>query len=150
MKTTLFLVFSRISMGLFTLSIAIMLTIAFVPEGFAQRQETAQPAQTTIAKLKMQAVCDTSKITSSSRGRTTTYTCTGGDPVPAPATSIQMTPMVQRSDISCTYTESGGKTTWTGCNCTANDDSDCTTFITNCVSEGDTVNGNAGSASCKP
>ena len=141
----------------FTQTFFIALTAILLTTNFAVAEDRASTmsrsaiktmqAQTIPTQKEVRQFCAGQKVDSATHGNVITYSC--GDT--ADSSSIQARPNVQRSDIDCTYTQdSDGNITWTGCTCTANEESNCTSFITNCAESGDQVDGNSGAASCSP
>lgn len=110
--------------------------------------QTMKLSATPARYSELKTFCGSSRPTTSKRGKTTTYTC---KPQPSGnSSSVQAKPDVQRSEIDCNYSESGGVITWLGCTCTSDDNGNCNNFISNCVEKGDDVSGNSGGASCGP
>lgn len=137
------------------ISAAVVLTICgtFSTAVFAQQQMAAQPARAQSGTAEVASLCNPKKVESSSRSGRTTFTCEGKKPTPKSGAADKYkaaSPGGVRSDIACNYSESGGAMTWLGCTCKADDDSNCTGFITWCADQGDEVGGNSGSATCSP
>lgn len=138
------------------IALTLALSLALCAEASAQTR--AEQDQTTAKPMRLQAAsagtaeirrfCDPSTVQSATRGRKVMYSCQSGPQ--GGSMSIQAHPDVQRSEINCSYTESGGVTKWLSCSCKANDEGNCNHFITDCIEDGDSVEGNSGGASCKP
>ncbi len=132
-------------------TLSLTLSIAVCADAAAQTRQ-AQPMKlqaASVSPAEITRFCGSGSAKASKRGRTTTYSC---EPRPSGSTmsSVQAHPDVQRSEINCSYSESGGVTKWLGCTCKENDEGNCNHFITNCIENGDTVEGNSGGASCGP
>jgi len=113
----------------------------------------AQPAPAQINTSEVTSLCNPNKVESSTSDGRTTYTCEGKRPSPRPgASSKYKDSRVRgaRADINCNYSESDGNMEWLECTCKADEDSKCTGFIVWCVTQGEEVSGNSGSANCAP
>ena len=133
----------------------VVLTVfgAFSTPLFAQQTMTAQSARVQSSTAEVTSLCNPKKVKQSARRGKTIYSCEGKKPTPRPGAQANYKAAGDgglRSDIDCSYSESGGVMTWLGCTCTADDDSNCTGFITWCADQGDEVSGNSGGASCSP
>ena len=119
----------------------------------AQAQTTAvAKAVRSDSTAEVTSLCNPQKTRSSSRGGQLSYVCEGKQPTPRPASATLKAAVGGgvRSEIICKYKEAGGEKTWLGCTCSADEDSNCTDFITWCAEQGDEVGGNSGSATCAP
>ena len=133
----------------------VVLTVfgAFSTPLFAQQTMTTQSARAQSSTAEVVSLCNPKKVKQSARRGKTIYSCEGKKPTPRPGTQTNFKAADDgglRSDIDCSYSESGGAMNWLGCTCTADDDSNCTGFITWCADQGDEVSGNSGGASCSP
>jgi hypothetical protein len=92
-------------------------------------------------------ICDQGRKVTRRQAQVLTIACQpSGD---SPAGTITARPDVQRSDVNCKFTEDGeGGFKAQSCTCKADDDSNCTGFITWCAKQGGDVSGNNQSASC--
>jgi hypothetical protein len=133
-------------------ALVFVLFLTGVNTGWAQTRMTAQVSA---ADLQMKQICGSREVVSSSRNSKTTYSCKS-KPARAAVSSSAGGSIKSaddgglRSEIHCSYSESGGQKTWLGCTCKANDEGNCTNFITWCAEQGDEVGGNSGGASCSP
>lgn len=144
-----------ITQAVFVLGIAISLSVAFVPEAFSQERVSKpktvkiKPIKANVVKTEVSLFCKGQSVESSTSRGTTTYTCGGGGS--AAGTTIKAYPGVAKSKVNCDYSmDDDGNTTWHGCTCSADGDSNCTSFITKCAQAGDDVGGNSGAATCSP
>ena len=133
----------------------VVLTIfgAYSTSLFAQQTMTAQTARAQSSTAEVSSLCNPKKVEKSARRGKTTFSCEGKKPTPRPGAQANYKAAGDgglRSDINCSYSESGGVMKWLGCSCTADDESNCTGFITWCADQGDEVSGNSGGASCSP
>ena len=142
----------KLSAGILFSSLFLLFTCleAAAQSSTSQRQTTAKPMVVQakpVGTTQLKRFCE-DRPASSRRGSKTTYTCKSN--AGSSAGSIQAQPTVERADVNCSYSDSGGVMTWLGCTCKANDDGNCNNFISNCVEAGDDIEGNSGSASCGP
>jgi hypothetical protein len=144
------------SMPIPLIALTLVLSVGFCLDACAQtravQKETTTQSTKLMAtsgnKMELNRFCDASTTKSSKRGKKTTYSCQSKPS--GSANSIQANPQVQRSEINCSYSESGGVTKWLGCTCKENQEGNCNQFISNCAEAGDEVGGNSGGASCGP
>jgi len=119
----------------------------------AQQRATAK-LNVQVANAEVASLCNPDKTDSARKGRRTVFTCEGKAPTPkAGAARLSIAGGGGggvRAEITCTYKDVDGQKTWTGCTCAADDDGNCTNFITWCAEQGDDVGGNSGGATCKP
>ncbi len=136
---------------------AITALLACLPTNPALAQ-TRMISQASSPDATMKQMCGSREVVSKKRGNQTTYSCKSKPKRASTASSASASTSLKaaggdgglRAEINCNYSESGGTITWLGCTCSANDDGNCTQFITNCAEQGDEVGGNSGSASCSP
>jgi len=97
--------------------------------------------------VRLSNICDPDTTEASSAGAVLTIAC---DPVASPQTAWLAAGMTKQvSDINCKYTENDqGGMDVKSCSCKADDDSNCTGFITWCAKQGGDVSGNNQSATC--
>ncbi len=142
-------------------SLATMAAITALLAGLATNPALAQTrmiSQVSSPETTMKQMCGSREVVSKKRGKQTTYSCKSTPKRASAASSANASTSLKaaggdgglRAEINCNYSESGGTITWLGCTCSANDDGNCTQFITNCAEQGDEVGGNSGSASCSP
>lgn len=148
------LITARLGTGLLGLCFVFVLALAAAPDASAQERATVKPQRAimaTQAPAEIKSLCNPKKVESRDGG--TRYTCEGKQPTPRPGGAMSVKSPGSgglKAEINCSYSESGGAMKWTGCTCSANDDGNCTNFITWCAEQGDEVGGNSGSASCSP
>ena len=135
-------------------STALVLLVFTCSAGYTQETQRVQaravPGQVAAgtATLLPENMCDPKGKRQTRRGDLTTYSCTEKDP------SEWLTNPTEpgvRAGITGECEDDGqGKPTNCKWNCVKDEDSDCSIFITSCVENDGTVEGNKNGASCNP
>jgi len=140
---------------MFAVGITLVSFVFTVPaaDGQESRQIRARavPVQSTSAgpvTLLPENMCDPSGQRQTRRGDVTTYSCTERDPSEWLAAATK--PGVRAGITGECEDDGNGKPTNCKWNCVKDEDSDCSVFITACVDNDGTVEGNKNGATCNP